>query len=45
MSNIEQLFTDLTSEQASVVEGGATLHIQFIKAIKADADPICQVEW
>ncbi len=36
----EQLFTELTSEQASVIEGGKTrtLTIKSIKCIKAGAD-------
>jgi hypothetical protein len=35
-----QLFTELTSEQAAVVEGGATLKLYSIKALKAGADLI-----
>ena len=45
MSNInkitanEQLFTELTPDQATVVEGGARLYIEKIKALKVGADP------
>ncbi|BAZ15789.1 hypothetical protein NIES4071_76610 [Calothrix sp. NIES-4071] len=34
----EQLFTELTAEEASVLEGGATLILYNATAIKADAD-------
>lgn len=36
----EQLFTELTPEQASVIEGGKTLRLYSIKANKAGADPV-----
>jgi hypothetical protein len=36
----EQLFTDLTSEQAAVIEGGATLTLQRIECLKASSDPV-----
>ncbi|MEB3179934.1 MAG: hypothetical protein VKL59_12985 [Nostocaceae cyanobacterium] len=36
--NNEQLFTELTPEEASVVEGGARLILYNATAIKADAD-------
>lgn len=40
MSNInnEQLFTELTSEEASVVEGGLAIIISSMQAIRAGAD-------
>jgi hypothetical protein len=34
----EQLFTELTSEEAAVIEGGAFVLIEKIQAIKANAD-------
>ncbi|MDJ0621169.1 MAG: hypothetical protein QNJ63_31280 [Calothrix sp. MO_192.B10] len=34
----EQLFTELTSEEAAVIEGGLTLKLYWIKALKANAD-------
>ncbi len=46
MSNIdkmtanEQLFTELTPEQAAIVEGGLFIHIEKIHAIKAGADTL-----
>ncbi|NEO24777.1 hypothetical protein [Moorena sp. SIO4A5] len=34
----KQLFTELTSEEAAVIEGGLTLKLYSIKALKANAD-------
>jgi len=36
----EQLFAELTPDQASVIEGGKTLFIQKIQCVKAGADDI-----
>ena len=44
MSNIdnmtanEQLFTELTSEEGAVVEGGSSIYVERIVALKAGAD-------
>lgn len=38
----EQLFAELTPKQASVIEGGKTLFIQSIEAVKAGADGFFQ---
>lgn len=35
----EQLFTELTSEEGAVIEGGATLYLYKATAINAGADP------
>ena len=35
---VEQMFTDLTSEEASVIEGGGFARVNYIKALKAGAD-------
>ena len=35
----EQLFTELTPEQAAVIEGGKTLRLYSITCLKAGADP------
>jgi hypothetical protein len=37
-SNKQQLFTELTAEEASVIEGGATLILHNATAIRAGAD-------
>ena len=37
-SNEQQLFTELTAEEASVIEGGATLILHRATAIRAGAD-------
>jgi hypothetical protein len=36
----EQLFTELTAEQAAVIEGGATLYLNRIECLKASSDPV-----
>ena len=41
----EQLFTELTSEEAAVIEGGLTLHLQSIKAIRVGADSGSRFSW
>ena len=40
ISTNEQLFTELTPEQAAVVEGGLFIHIERLDAIKAGADTL-----